>query len=231
MLVALTREVSPNIGRCELTHLPRMAIDFEVARIQHEEFENCLAALGCEIHRLPAAPELPDAVFVEGTCIVFDELAVITRPGSDSRKPETTSVAAALRTYRKLRFIDPPGTIDGGDVLCLGKSVYVGLSNRTNLAGIDQLRAILSPLDYAVTAVNLTGCLHLKSAATQVGQKTVLVNRSWVDPSIFGDVATIDVDPSEPFAANARSLHRHSSCRIRANARTIGKARRSGPSR
>lgn len=203
MQVALTREVSPTIGQCELTHLSRSAIDVAVARAQHAKYESCLAALGCKVHRLPPAPELPDAVFVEDCCVVVDELAVIARPGSAARRTETASVAAIMATYRKLHFIEPPGTLDGGDVLRLGDRVFVGLSSRTNLTGIRQLEAFLAPSGYSVTAVNLKSCLHLKSAVTQVEARTLLVNRSWVEPSVFDGFATIDIDPAEPFAANA----------------------------
>jgi dimethylargininase len=203
VLVALTRAVSPNIGRCELTHLPRAPIDYARAREQHRQFEDRLAKLGCEIHRLPSAPELPDSVFVQDACILFDELAVIARPGAETRRPETQAVADALKPFRPLQFIESPGTLDGGDVLCLGKRVFVGLSRRTNHAGVEQLRAFLMPHRYAVSAVNPTGCLHLQTAATPVAQNTLLVNRSWIDPSVFGDAAIIDVDPAEPMGANA----------------------------
>jgi dimethylargininase len=203
VLLALTREVSPNIGRCQLTHLPREPIDFARARMQHRQLEKSLADLGCEILRLPAAPELPDSVFVQDACVVFDELAVIARPGAETRRPETPAVADGLKQFRKVRFIEPPGTLDGGDVLCLGKRVFVGLSSRTNRAGIEQLRAFLTPHGYTLTPVSLTGCLHLQTAATPVAEKTILVNRSWIDPSVFGDVAFIEVDATEPMGANA----------------------------
>lgn len=203
MLVAMTREVSPNIGACELTHVSREVIDVEIARAQHLDYENCLTELGCEIQRLPAQPDLPDSVFVEDTAIVLDEVAVIARPGADSRKRETESVAEALRSYRSLAYIETPGTIDGGDVLCIGKSVYVGRSSRSNSAGVEQIRALLAPYGYTVKAVELSRCLHLKSAVTQVGQNTLLMNRKWVDAEAFGDVAIIDIDPSEPLGANA----------------------------
>jgi dimethylargininase len=199
----MTREVSPFIGRCELTHLSREPMDFTRARMQHRQFEDCLASLGCAIQRLPPAPELPDSVFVQDACGVFDELAVIARPGAESRRPETQAVAEALKPFRPLRFIEPPGTLDGGDVLYLGKRVFVGLSSRTNRAAIEQLRALLAPNSYAVTEVNLTGCLHLQTAATPVAQNTLLVNRSWIDPCVFGDVTIIDIDPAEPMGANA----------------------------
>jgi dimethylargininase len=207
MLVAITREVSPSISRCELTCLPRKTIDVNLARRQHRQYEDCLARLGCAVQRLPAELELPDSVFVEDTCVVLDELAIIARPGADSRRRETQSIAEVLKPYRKLSFIEPPGTIDGGDVLSLGKSLFVGLSRRTNRAAIEQLLALLTPHAYTVKAANLTDCLHLKTAVTQVAAKTILVNRSWVEPSIFGDVAVIHVHPSEPWGANALLVH------------------------
>lgn len=203
MRIAITREVSPNIGRCQLTHLQRQTIDLDLAREQHREYENCLAALGCEILSLPAQPSLPDSVFVEDTAVVLGELAIITRPGADSRKPETQSIAAALKPHRNLSFIEPPGTIDGGDVLRIGKKVFIGASNRSNQAGIEQLRALLAPFGYSVESVRVNDCLHLKSAVTQVAEDTLLVNRRWVDPDVFGRVDLIDVDPSEPHGANA----------------------------
>src|SRR3954469_9274435 len=95
--LAITRAVSPALGRCELTHLPRQPIDVALATQQHREYESCLASLGCLLHRLPPAPELPDSVFVEDTCVVLDEQAVITRPGAESRRPETAAVAEVVR--------------------------------------------------------------------------------------------------------------------------------------
>jgi len=201
--IAITREVSPNIGRCELTHLRREVIDVAVARAQHRGYEDCLADIGCEIHTLPAEPELSDSVFVEDIAIVLDELAIITRPGADSRKPERQSIAEALRPYRRLSYIQSPGTVDGGDVLCLGKTLFVGLSRRSNQAGIEQLRLLLDPFGYTVEGVQVNGCLHLKSAVTQVAQNTLLINRTWVDAGTFGHMDLIDVDPSEPFGGNA----------------------------
>lgn len=203
VIITVTREISPNIGQCELTHLAREAIDVDLARMQHRQYETCLAALGCKVHSLPAEPELPDSVFVEDTALVLDELAVITRPGADSRRPETESMARALRPYRQLAYIEPPATMDGGDVLRIEKTIFVGLSGRTNQAGIDQLRGFLESFAYTVTAVSVQGCLHLKSAVSQVAPNTLLINRAWVNSDAFGQIDLIEVDPAEPFAANA----------------------------
>jgi dimethylargininase len=203
MRIALTRPVSASIGRCELTHLDRQEIDLDLARAQHHQYEQALAALGCRVERLPEKPELPDAVFVEDAAIVLDELAILTRPGAASRRPETRTVARALDRYRRLATIQVPGTLDGGDVLHVGRTLYVGLSGRSNRAAIDQTRALLAPLGYHVRGVTVDGCLHLKSAVTQVAADTLLVNRDWLDVSAFGGLRLVDVDPKEPGAANA----------------------------
>lgn len=203
MRIAITREVSPNLDYCELTHKNPEAIEIPLARAQHHEYEKALAELGCQIHHLPALPDMPDSVFVEDTCLVLDEIAIITRPGAPSRRPETASVEQAMRAWRSLHTITEPGTLDGGDILCLGKELYVGVSARTNEAGIAQLWRHVGPLGYRVTPVRIDKCLHLKSAVTQVAEHTLLINPDWVDPTVFGDVRSIPIDPTEPFAANA----------------------------
>jgi dimethylargininase len=203
LLVALTREVSPNIGQCELTYKQRETIDVDIARDQHNQYMECLADLGCRIHCLPAEPSLPDSVFVEDTCVVLNELAIITRPGAESRRVETSSVAKALEAYRNLGFIEAPGTIDGGDVLRIGKTLFVGLSSRSNRAGIEQFRNLLHAFGYEVKGVPIRDCLHLKSAVCQIASDTLLVNRDRVDVEDFEGMKLIDIDPSEPSSANA----------------------------
>lgn len=201
--IAITRAVSSSLARCELTHLEREAIDATNAATQHTNYQRCLAELGLDVVRLPPKPELPDSVFVEDTAVVLDELAVITRPGAVSRRPETATIADTIRPYRDLSFIAAPATVDGGDVLTIGRQVYVGLSSRTSASGVEQLRKMLGPLGYHVTAVTVSGCLHLKSAVTQIAPDTLLINRDWVDGGAFPGVRLIDVDPTEPHAANA----------------------------
>ncbi len=203
MRIAITRQVSPAIGDCELTHLARQPIDVARAQAQHRGYEACLAELGCQVCSLPAEPGLPDSVFVEDCAVVLDELAIITRPGADSRKPETDTIARALAPHRALRAIEAPGTVDGGDVLRLGKVIYVGLSSRSNQAAIDQMRAIAAPHGYIVTGAPLTDCLHLKSAVTQVSSRAVLLNPKWIDRALFAGMDIIETDPTEPYAANA----------------------------
>ena len=203
MRIAITRGVSPNIERCELTHLERETINVDAAREEHRRYERCLADLGCKVRSLPSEPDLPDSVFVEDTAVVFEELALLTWPGAESRRPEIPSIAEALGRYRHLVHIAAPGTVDGGDVLVLDRRVFVGRSSRTNDEGVRQIRAIVEPLGYAVTAMPIGKCLHLKSAVGRVAPDTLLINRSWVDGTAFGDMRFIDVDPREPRAAGA----------------------------
>jgi len=200
--IALTREVPARISECELTHLERVPIDRARAAEQHAEYEAALRAAGCVVEHLSPAPDLPDSVFVEDTAVVFDEVAVIARPGAPSRRGETPTVAAALVRFRTLHHIEKPGTLDGGDVLCAGRRVFVGLSTRTNREGAAQLQAILTPFGYAVETIETRGCLHLKSAATTLADDWLLVSPDWVDVARFGGLRLLDVHPSEPFAAN-----------------------------
>ncbi len=203
MPFAITRKVGPAIRRCQLTHLERTPIDVARAVEQHAAYERALAGLGYTVVGLPEEPGLPDSVFVEDAAVVVPGLAVITRPGAPSRRPETAAVEAALARYRPTAAIEAPGTLDGGDVLVLGRRVLVGLSQRTNREGIGQLRALLSGHGFSVEALPVNACLHLKSAATLVGPETVLVNPGWVDVATFAGMRTIETDPDEPHAANA----------------------------
>jgi len=202
MRLALTRRVSPSIGACELTFRARTPIDAGRAAVQHEAYERALAQAGCHVVSLPDEPDLPDAVFVEDAAVVLDEVAVILRSGAASRRPEALSVAHALAPYRDVAVIGEPGTLDGGDVLRVGRTLFVGASGRSNEAGISQLRAVIAPLGYDVRAVPVTGCLHLKSAVTLAAPDTVLINRRWVDAGHFAGFDLLDVHPNEPDAAN-----------------------------
>jgi dimethylargininase len=203
VLVAITRQVSSALARCELTHLARAPIDVERARLQHHLYEQQLIELGCRLERLAEQPELPDSVFVEDAAIVLDEVAVITLPGAPSRRPEIASIAAALTPHRTLRHLAAPATLDGGDVLQIGRVLYVGVSARTNEVGVAQLREAVAPFDYEVRAVRTADCLHLKTAVSEVAEDTVLIHPGWVDAGAFTGVSRIEIDPAEPMAANA----------------------------
>jgi dimethylargininase len=206
MLVALTRAVSPSIVDCQLTHVDRRPIDVERAVGEHDAYERALGDLGATVLRLAPEPALPDAVFVEDTAVVLDEVAVIARPGAVTRRAETTSVAARLADHRPTIAIDPPGTLDGGDVLVFGRTVYVGQSTRTNAVAAAQLRDILASWRYRVVTVPVMRCLHLKSAVTRVADATLLLNPAWAPPAAFAGLEHVTVDPAEPLAANALAL-------------------------
>ena len=211
-LVAVTRPVSASINGCELTHLNRQPIDLERAREQHAAYERALEAAGCLILRLDEAADLPDSVFVEDTAIVFDEIAIVTRPGAPTRRPETPPVAQLLRGYRSVREVVAPATVDGGDVLVAGRSVFVGQSARTNREAVTQMRRVLEPLAYEIHMVPVTGCLHLKSAATVIGETRLLINTSWVERKAFPRAELIEIDPLEPSAANVLRIGRELIC-------------------
>ena len=202
MKLAITRAISPRFNECELTHIDRAPIDLERAKAQHGAYIRALQELGCAVIELSAEPNLPDSVFVEDAAIVLPEVAVITRLGADSRKPETESISKALRPYRDLLYITKPATLDGGDVLVIGKTIYVGLSTRSTLDAVEQLTEQLRPYGYVVQGVTVTDCLHLKSAVTRIDDNTVLLNPKWVDPHLFAAYRVIDVAEDEPHAAN-----------------------------
>lgn len=199
----MTREVSPGLGDCELTHLARVPIDVDLARAQHRSYEQALRDAGCSVEHLDASPDMPDSVFIEDIAVVFDELAIVTRPGAASRRAETAAVASALARYRSVQMIQAPGTVDGGDVLVAGRRVFVGRSTRTNDAAVEQMRQMLTPFGYTVCGVEVTGCLHLKSAVTALGGDLLLANPDWIDRAAFAGFELVEVDPLEPMAANA----------------------------
>jgi dimethylargininase len=206
LMLAWVREVSPKLAQCELSYLGREAIDAARAVAQHHAYTQVLQDLGCQLRWLAPLPQHPDGVFVEDTAIVLPETAVITRPGAASRRGETASVASALAQQLPLTLIGEPGCLEGGDVLRIGRSLYVGASARSNAAGIAQLAAALAGFGYQVHSVRLCGCLHLKSACTFIPPDTLLLNPQWVEPGSFGRHALIRVDEREPYAANTLTV-------------------------
>jgi dimethylargininase len=206
MLFAITRGVSPRFNECELTRIDRTPIDLDVAGAQHHQYEQTLERLGVRIHHLPAEVGMPDSVFVEDAAVVFEEVAIITRPGAKSRRAETESIEKTLAPYRRTVRVDAPGLLDGGDILRLGKTVYAGISARSNRGAIEQMQSVLGPYGYSVRGVPITQCLHLKSAVTQAGEGILLINPAWVDKSHFVGWEFVEVDPEEPAAANILSL-------------------------
>jgi dimethylargininase len=200
--VAVTRGVSPALAQCELTFLEREPIDLARAIAQHDAYCRLLEGLGLELVSLPADPSQPDCCFIEDTAIVLDELAVITHPGAPSRRGEVEVVAAALESERPLARIPPSARLDGGDVLVLGRRIYVGTSGRTDAAGASALQHLTGPYGYVVVPVRVRGCLHLKSAVTAIADETVVANPEWIDLTPFTGVEVLPVPDEEPGAAN-----------------------------
>lgn len=206
MLTAITRAVSPAVVQCELTFIDRKPIDLARAQEQHHAYEMLLGKLGARVISLPAEPDLPDSMFVEDPAIVLDELAVVLPLGTETRRREAASLAQALSRFRKLEYVVLPGTLEGGDVLRIGRKLFAGLTKRSNAEGLRQLAAILAPHNYEVIVVPVSGCLHLKSAVTYLGRNTLLANRAWFDTAPLAGYEWIDVAPEEPHSANALLL-------------------------
>ena len=206
--VALVREVSPLISECALTHLTRTHIDHTVASRQHHDYCRVLGELGARVEWIEPLPHHPDGVFVEDTAVVVDEIAVVARPGVESRAGETATTAAALERYRTLARLSDAARLEGGDVMQAGRTLYVGRSGRTNERGIAELAMALAPFGYAVHGVDLSGCLHLKTACTFVPPGFVVLNPAWVDPSTFPDCEVVEVPRDEPHGANTLTVGR-----------------------
>lgn len=209
MLTAITRPVSRSIARCELTHVAREPIDLARARAQHAEYEAALERAGCRVVRLAELPDHPDAVFVEDVAVVLDEVAILTRPGAATRLGEVAAIEGHLANFRPLRHLSAPGTLDGGDVLRLGRTLFVGTTPRTSTQGIADFAALVAPFGYAVLPLAVRGALHLKTAVTQVAPTAVLYNPAWIEASSFAGYDAVAIDPAEPFAANAVLANGH----------------------
>jgi dimethylargininase len=184
---ALVRRPGPQLAEGLVTHIDRVPVDEGHAHQQWEVYVAAMEAYGWDTIEVPPADDCPDAVFVEDTVVMWRNVAVITRPGADSRKPEVIEVEKVLAGLGcSLNRIEPPGTLDGGDVLKVGDTVYVGRGGRTNGEGIRQFRSILSPLGASVVAVPITKVLHLKSAVTALPDGTVIGYPPLVDdPAVF----------------------------------------------
>src|SRR5256884_1404293 len=206
MPTAITRAVSPAIVHCELSFIDRKPIDLATAQQQHHASERLLGKWGARVMALPAEPDLPDSMFVEDPAIVLDELAVILPLGTETRRREAPSLAQALAKFRKLEYVSLPGTLEGGDILRIGRKLFVGLPKRSNAEGIRQLAAILTPRNYEVIAVPVTGCLHLKSAVTPPRGNTLLAHRAPFASTPLSGPECIDAYSAEPPAAHALAL-------------------------
>ena len=206
--IALTRPVSSSLADCELTYLARTPIDIERARQQHAAYEALLTSFGWQIVRLPTLDDQADAVFVEDAAIALDELAIVAPMGAASRAAESRTVAEALACYLPVHHLTSPATLDGGDVLRVGRRLFVGLSRRTNAAAIDQLARLLGPYEYEVIPVSVGGALHLKSACSWVGGNGLLANTEWLDAAPFAGMEILPIESSEAWGASVLYVDR-----------------------
>ncbi|MBD0292271.1 MAG: N(G),N(G)-dimethylarginine dimethylaminohydrolase [Jiangellaceae bacterium] len=191
--VALVRAPSDRLAEGVVTHIARAAVDVELAKRQHREYVDALRSAGWTVREVAPAPDCPDSVFVEDTVIVCDDVAVLTRPGLAARRAEVDGTEAAVRDLPlRVAHIVAPAMLDGGDVLQVGSSVYVGVGGRTNAAGVEQLRAHLAGLGRRVVAVRLTGVLHLKSAVTALPDGTLLARPDRIDHGALPDLRAVD---------------------------------------
>jgi dimethylargininase len=205
MRFALTREVSTSLADCEVTFVVRDAIDVDRAIRQHSRYTQLLRSHGYTVLRLPARHDLPDAVFVEDPVIVLDEIAVALRAGAPSRRAEVESIEPVLESFRDVRRITEPGTVDGGDVLCIGRTLYVGRSTRSNTEGIRQLGVTVAAFGYRVVPVSMHDCLHLKSGCTWLGRE-ILLDPARIEETAFADLPIVHVPAGEPDAADVLLL-------------------------
>lgn len=208
-MVAILREVGDSfVDALRSPSDDAPGIDVARARVQHAEYAATLRRLGVPTLVLPADERFPDGVFVEDPVLVLDEVAVVLRMGAPSRRGEAAAVAEAVSPYRRLLDLPGSGTIEGGDVLRVGRDLFVGRSTRTTDEGIDELRRVAAPLGYRVSGVELRDCLHLKSACTHLGRH-LLLDPERVDGDALGNLPRIELPPGEPGGANTLALAGH----------------------
>lgn len=207
--IAITHTPPASLERGERTFVGRDPIDMQRAREQHAAYCALLTALGCTVTTLSVNAAFADGVFVEDTALVFDELAVMTSPGAESRRGEVAGIEAELRKHRKqVVRIELPATLDGGDVAVTGRMVLVGKSARTNAAGAESLAKILWPYGYIVRRVGMRNCLHLKSACTALPDGRLLVNPAWLELADLKGFDIVEIASDEPFAADVLTIGR-----------------------
>jgi dimethylargininase len=205
-LIALTHVPSPNMADCQLTHLARQPIDHGRALQQHAVYCQTLRDCGAAVDTLDANRDLPDCAFVEDSAVVLDEVAVLASMGTAGRRAEPAGIEPELRKYREIERVEAPATLEGGDVLRVGRTLLVGVSSRTNSAGAAALAAIARHHGYTVRPVPVRGCLHLKTACTALDDRRLLVNPAWLDLSDLHGFELVRVRPQEPCAANVARI-------------------------
>jgi dimethylargininase len=207
-VIAFTRPPGAALAECQLTFLAREPIDVSLALHQHRAYEAALQQAGARIERLPGVPELPDAPFVEDTAVVLDEVAIIASMAAASRRREIDTVVPALRTHRPVQRLAPPAFLDGGDVLRVGRELFIGVSTRTNHEAVRAVAGIVREHGYTVTAVEVTGCLHLKTGCSRLDDRAVLIDPRRIPREPFRHLACVEVPEGEEDAANVLAIDR-----------------------
>ena len=207
MLTAITHSPSPALTQCELTYLARRVIDPEMTASQHEQYNDMLRRCGVQVLTYDDNISLPDSVFVEDAALVLDEIGIMMSMGAETRRSEVQFIESLLVKYRQVKHISLPAQLEGGDILQIGKNLYVGLSSRSNRQGVEILEQIVRPYGYRVTGVEVSGCLHLKTGVTALDDDTLLINPKWVDPGPFDNMKQLAVPEEEPFAANILQIN------------------------
>ena len=205
-MIALTHVPSPGMEKGERTHIAPEVIDYHRALRQHVGYCRMLAGLGVQVRTLAVNRNMPDSVFIEDTAVVFDELAVLASMGVESRRAEPGGNEPVLREYREVHRIEAPATLEGGDVVQVGRTILVGLSSRTNRAGVEALKNIVSPYGYRIISVTVGQCLHLKTACTALPDGTLLVNPELLDMNALMGFDCVPITREEPWAADTLSI-------------------------
>lgn len=206
MLIAITCQPSRRLNECELTFLERVPIDIDAAERQHADYCRILTDCGAYVFTLGANDEYPDSVFVEDTAVVLDEIGVMCLPGAASRRGEVIAVREVLAPFRPLREIVLPATVDGGDVLRMGRQLFVGISSRTNEAGAEAMWHVTEAHGYRIVPVTVSSSLHLKTGCTALDENTVIMNSDWVEAAPFAAKRILNTPPDEPFGANVLQI-------------------------
>jgi len=226
-MIALTHVPSPNLEQCECTYVSRSPIDYRRAVRQHEEYCRVLGACGAEVITLDANRALPDCAFVEDTAIVLDEVAVLASMGAESRRAEPAGIELELKKHREIHRVQTPATIEGGDVLCVGRKLLVGLSSRTNRAGVRALEGVVRGYGYEIVLAPVRDCLHFKTACTALPDRSLLINPAWVDVGALRGFELVPVPEDEPWSANAMRIG-NGVCVAAGHPETLGLIRKRG---
>jgi len=199
---AIVRDVSDTFQECVTSFHTKVQIDVALAKRQHRHYCNILSSLGLKLISIEADDILPDCCFTEDTAIVIDDLSIITYPGTPSRVRETIEIEKILSPLKTIVHINEPGTIEGGDVLKIGKKIYIGSSSRTNEEGIRQVALVVEPKGYQVIPVKIKNTLHLKSVCTYMGRGCILLAEGYLDDTIFSEYDKVIVPKEEEYCAN-----------------------------